>query len=518
MRRIGIVSFMHESNTFNKTLTKRAMFENTALHYGDQIVCEWAEAHHEVGGMLEMLPVLGLTPIPLLAAAATPAGPLCQDVYEGILGEILQRIAGETLDGLLLSLHGAMVAEHIRDADGETASRIRRLTGPNLPIVMTLDLHANVSPRMIAHVTAITAYRSNPHLDQRERGREAALILSDVLEGKTRPVQALEKPPLLIPILAQKTACEPVVSLYAHLRALIAQPGVISASIALGFPYADVEEMGASFLVVSDEDEALARREACALAQRAWNLRDQGNVTGMPVADAVQEAGQASETPVTLLDVGDNVGGGSPGDGTVIFEDVLRAGVDRALVILYDPEAVRACVAAGVGEQISLEVGGKRDALHGRPVFIRGRVRLLHDGLFAERQVRHGGKLWNNQGLTAVVDTAEGHLVVLNSLPMAPFSLEQVLSLGIKPEQMRVLIAKGAIAPRAAYEPISARVIEVDSPGITSPNPKNFTFKYRRRPMYPFEPETEYLCQEDSLERSGTAAVKGNSASQSRKK
>ncbi len=468
------------------------MFYQGGVLFGKDIIHEWSEAQHEIGGMIEQLEASGTQIVPLVGAWTMPAGPLERQAYDDILNEILNRLAGEQLDGLLLGLHGAMVAEHIRDADGNTVERVRAAVGPDLPIVMTLDLHANVSPRMISGVTATTIYRSNPHLDQRDRGREAARMLVDIMAGKTRPVQALVCPPMLITILAQRTKAEPIASLYREMESLLKRPRIISASIALGFAYSDVEEMGPAFLVVADGDEELARQEAQALADIAWRRREDWNVTGTPVHEAVEEVRRAQQTPTTLLDVGDNVGGGSPADSTIILEALRKGGIHNYLVVLYDPKAVQACLAAGVGQNISLEVGGKTDNLHGSPVPISGRVRLLHDGYFEEREVRHGGKLRNNQGLTAVVESPEGDTVVLTSLRMSPFSLEQVRSLGIKPELKRVLVAKGAVAPRAAYEPVSARVIEVDTPGITAVNPASFVYHHRRKPMYPFERDTEY--------------------------
>lgn len=490
MKRVGIASLMHESNTFYPVPTTREMFQDTCLVSGPEVISHWGEAHHEIGGMLEVLPALGLETVPLVTGTAMPSGPVHEEAYEELLAEILDRISGESLDGLLLALHGAMVAEHVRDADGRTAASIRQLVGPDLPIVMTLDLHANVSPLMIDSVTATTIYRTYPHLDQRERGREAVRILAQTLEGRIRPVQSLVKPPVCISILAQATGQEPMAGLYRRMEALIEQDGVVSSSIAPGFSYADVEEMGPAFLVVTDGDRALARKEALGLAWRAWEQRDELTLLGTPIRQAIEAAMGAESGPVTLLDVGDNVGGGSPADGTLILEEVIRTGSGPALVVLFDPAAVRACAASGVGTEVSLRVGGKSDDLHGPPIPIRGRVRCLHDGAFVEDEPRHGGARFNNQGLTALVETAEGHAVVLTSLRMAPMSLEQVLSLGIKPKSYRILVAKGAIAPVAAYEPVSSRMVYVDTPGITSANPAHFEYRHRPRPLYPFEPET----------------------------
>ena len=297
-------------------------------------------------------------------------------------------------------------------------------------------------------------------------------MMASILSGKIQPVQALETPPMIINILAQKSSTEPMRGLYRRMEEILESPGIVSVSIA----------SGVAFLVVANGDEQLARQEARALARQAWDLRERFNLFGEPVEEAGRQAGQASDTPVTLLDVGDNVGGGSPGDRTILFDAVLQAGLDNALVVLHDPESVEACLQAGMGQTVSLQVGGKSVEMHGRPVPITGTVRTLNDGFFIEREVRHGGKYRNNQGLTALVETTKWHSVILTSERMAPMSLEQVRSVGVRPEWKRILIAKGAIAPRAAYEPVSKQVIEVDTPGVSAADPRRFTYQHRCRP------------------------------------
>ena len=182
--RVGLVSFIHESNTFNPVFTTREMFDDNVV-FGDEIIHRWGEAHHEVGGMIEEVARVGVELVPLVAAWVMPAGPLLEGAYEEILEEILTRVSGESLDGLLLSLHGAMVSSHIRDADGNTAENIRQLVGSSLPVVLTLDLHGNVSPRMIENVTATTIYRTYPHLDQRERAGGSSNPESDSGRGNS---------------------------------------------------------------------------------------------------------------------------------------------------------------------------------------------------------------------------------------------------------------------------------------------------------------------------------------------
>jgi microcystin degradation protein MlrC len=393
-----------------------------------------------------------------------------------------------------LALHGATVSEDFPDADGEIVRRIRELLGDDIPIVMTLDLHANVSSQMVACTNATVVYRSNPHLDQKERGLEAATLMRRMLDGEIQPVQAVECPPLLINISRQYTAQPPALGLYEDAREVMTWPGILSASVAMGFYYADVEKMGASFLAVADRDHTLAVKAARWMAERAWNRRQDFQGDLVSPAEAVSRAAQATAGPVVLMDVGDNVGGGSAADSTLLFAEILKQQVSNALVVLYDPEAVNQCIAAGVRQPVALEVGAKTDQLHGQPVRLQGSVRTLSDGIFHESQVRHGGWGLSDQGITAVLETDQQHTVVLTSRRMAPVSLEQLLSLGIKPERKKILIVKGVIAPRAAYEPIASEILLVDTAGSTCANPSSFTYQHRRRPLYPLETNAEYSC------------------------
>jgi microcystin degradation protein MlrC len=368
-----------------------------------------------------------------------------------------------------------------------------------MPIVITLDLHANISAAMARHSTALVAYRSNPHLDQEERGREAARLLARALKGEARPVQALETPPFFVQISKQYTAVEPALSLYAGVREVMTWPGILSASAAMGFYYADVPEMGTTFVAVADGDADLARRAARSMAERAWARRHEFTGSLPDPEAAVRHASSTNKKPVVLMDIGDNVGGGSPGDSTILFGELLRQNVPNGLVILYDPESVERCVAAGVRAEVDLRVGGKTDRQHGPPLAVHGRVRALADGVYVETEVRHGAWGQYDQGITAVVETPDRHTIVLTSRRMAPMSLEQVISLGIRPERKDILIVKGVVAPRAAYDRIAGEVILVDTPGVTSDDPRRFTYVHRRRPLFPLEADAVYnegLAQE----------------------
>lgn len=487
MLRIGVAGFLHESNTFLKQPTLYDAFEGTSLTRGEAMRERWLTASHELGGMLTGAGELGMECVPLYATFAVPSGAIAAETYERIAGELIAELEGALpLDGLLLALHGATVAESHPDADGELLRRVRQVVGSELPVVITFDLHANISPQMAALSTCAVGYRSNPHLDQRDRGLEAAHLLGRILTGHVRPAQALVSPPMLIQNSRQYTSAPPAKALYDALADVLAWPGILTASIAMGFPHADVAEMGAHFIAVSDGDPRRAAQAAQHLAQTAWNMRHDFAGALPSVQESVTRAAQATTIPVALMDVGDNVGGGSEANSTAILHEVLRQQVQDALIVLHDAEAVQRCIAAGVRNTVALTTGQP-------PLTITGRVRALHDGLFEETQVRHGGWTKNDQGLTAVVETAERHTLVFTTRRMAPFSLQQLISLGVYPERKRALVVKGVIAPRAAYEPVAKKFILVDSPGATCDNPALLPYRRRRRPLFPLERDAAWL-------------------------
>jgi microcystin degradation protein MlrC len=395
------------------------------------------------------------------------------------------------LDGLLLALHGAMVSEDYASADSETLRRVRESITPNTPLILSLDMHANIAPPMVALPSATIAYRTYPHVDQRERGIECARLLARTLRGEVRPVQAHCKLPLLIHIVQQYTGAGPMAEILREVERVAAMPGILSASVAPGYIYADVPDMGVSVIVVADGDRTRAETEAKGLAQFIFAKRHDLNAALPDVPAAVRRAAGIEGT-VCILDSGDNIGAGSPGDSTIIFQEILRQGVPKACVVLCDPDSAIACAERGVGSAVSLEVGAKTDDKHGKPVAITGRVAHISDGVFAEPEPRHGGMRTYDQGLTAVLETSDGHTVVLNSLRVMPTSLQQLLSLGIVPQQLKVIVVKGVTAPRAAYDPIAAEVIVADSPGVSQAGPESFTYHNRPRSLFPLDEVSDW--------------------------
>ena len=475
---------MHESNTFCETPTDYAAFSQTISRY---LLDAWAETHHEMTGFIQGASQYNYTVYPTIMASAMPAGPVTDDAFDRLTEILIQHLkAAPKHEGLLLALHGAMVTESYPDGDGEVLRRLRDAFGQDLPIVVTLDQHVNVSEQMVAESTAIVIYKTTPHIDQRQRGLQAAQLMMRILEDGITPTQALGKPPMILNILYHVTSAEPMRSILNAAKALEQDPNVLAASVGLGYPYADVHEVGPAAVVVTDNNPQLAQAEADRLSDMLWGIHDQLTLDLPDAAQAVNQAISSEKHPVILVEMGDNIGGGSPGDSTFILAELIKQDASGFVVVVYDPEGVESCIQAGVGGDVSLQVGGKVDNMHGDPVSIRGKVRLIHDGQYIETEPRHGGQRYHNQGLTAVVTLGDS-LVVLTSRRQTPFSLQQLYSLGIDPKSMQMIVVKAAVAYRAAYEPIAGEIIEVDTPGLTAVNPLHFDYHNVRRPLFPLD-------------------------------
>lgn len=485
--RVGIISLLHESNTFVTAPTTLANFRRDVLLVGHEILPHFEAAHHEVGGFITGLRDEHIEPVGVFAARALPSGVIAADTFDELVECMLDHLDHhEPLDGLLIAPHGATVAENHPDADGYWMQAVRQAFGPDKPIIGTLDPHANLSPRMVESTDALFAYRTNPHVDQSQRGREAAQLMARTLRGEVRPRQAAAFPPLAINIERQCSEEHPCRQYADWVTEVRRRPNILGASLFYGFPYADVEEMGSAMLCIADGDEELAATTARQLAERMWNDRENTLGAFLSVNDAISRALEC-EGPVCLLDMGDNVGAGSPADGTCIAQALVERCVPRAFVAIYDPQAAASAIAAGVGEIVSLDIGGKQDRLHGAPLQVECQVISVHEGRFAEEQPRHGGKTEYDMGPTAIVQTKTGLTLQLTTHRTAPWSLRQLTHCDLAPTDFRIIVAKGVNAPLAAYADVCPHFFRVDTPGVTTANLARLDYAKRRNEMYPFE-------------------------------
>jgi microcystin degradation protein MlrC len=260
---------------------------------------------------------------------------------------------------------------------------------------------------------------------------------------------------------------------------------VISITVAGGFAYSDVPEIGPTVLVVTDNDIDVGQKSARKIADRLWELREDFIPSLTAVSEAVTQAIESDVRPVILADVGDNIGAGTPGDSTFILRELIDQGAASAVVIIADPQAVETAVKAGIGQQVDLAIGGKCDQFHGDPVQVNVRVTLISDGVFRNRGPMRDG-IVERMGRTAVVD-ASGIKIVLTEIKMPPWNLEQLRSVGISPEREAIIVLKSAVAFRAAYETVAGKIIAVNSPGLSSVDLGTFNYKYRRRPLFPLD-------------------------------
>ena len=485
--RICIAGLSHESNTF---ASKPTPLDDFTVVEGREILDQYTRTFHEIAGYIAGAKEYGYELIPLVSARATPSGALTANAYETLVGRIIEAIKSvPSPDGVLLALHGAMVAEEYPHADAETVRRVREALGPDTPLVVTHDFHANVPEWLLPQADALVIYKTNPHIDQRERGLQAASIITRTIRGEVKPVCAMVKPEVLLNIAYHGTSEPPLLPVMQAALELERQPGILACSVAAGYQYADVPRMGPSVVVVADKDSALAEREAGRLGRMMWDIREQLIPHVPDAAAAVREAMESDRVPVALFEMGDNIGGGSAGDATILLKELLDQGADGWVVTIYDPESVKQCEQAGIGGAVSLSVGGKTDDMHGPVIPITGRVRTLHDGTFEETERRHGGQRYWDQGLTAVVEVGRGQpgqggLLILNSERTTPQSIHQITCVGIQPHQQRILTAKGSIAPTAAYEPVCARIIRVDTPGATAINRSPREYKQAATKFY----------------------------------
>ena len=483
--KVGIGGIWHETNTFSTEVTGRSAFEDYQLATGNDIIDRYEGTGTELGGMIDGAKRHGFTLAPTLFAAAVPSGLVDQAVLRDLVGELVERLRDAwPLDGMLMVVHGAAVADGIDDADRWILSRLRAALGKACPLIAVFDCHANLSQGVVDQADMLIGYDTYPHVDMAERGREAADALARMLHEQSRPFSAFRKLPILTAPQMQATGEPPMADIMTELHAIEACASILNGSIAMGFPYADVPDLGASVLIYATEKEA-ADRAAEDLAQRIWQARDRFHPALMAVDSAVQAAIKASETPVVLAEAADNVGGGGAGDGTVVLDALLKHGAKDAVIVIADPEAVTAAEAAAVGGAFDSLVGGKVDRLHGEPVRVKGQVLLLTDGRY-----RHSGSYMTgyetSMGRTAVI-AAGGVKIVLTSLRTMPFDASQLTSLGIDPTEQRIIVAKSAIGWRAAYGSIAKQAITVDSPGIATSNLARLPYRKRSKPLYPLD-------------------------------
>jgi microcystin degradation protein MlrC len=440
-----------------------------------------------VGGYLAEAERLKIELAPLIWTFAQPSATVRHAVYEDLKERLLERLREALpVQGVLLDLHGAMVTDRFEDVEGDLLRRVRQMVGPRVPVMATLDFHANITPRMANQADALIGYDTYPHVDNFERGQEAAQWMAAAVAGQVNPVVAFRAIDMLIGLPKQCTLSGPMADAFELVHQLEAQPGILAITLAGGFPFADIYDAGASVTVMTNRDLDLARRTADEIARYLWERREAFRVELTPLKEAIAYALKMGRGPVLLADVSDNPGGGSPCDGTLMLQELVGANVPSAvLAVMVDPEAVRAAQEAGIGRTATLVVGGKTDRRHGKPLTLTGKVAWVGQKEYVNRGPMMTGTTVK-MGLTAVfvVNNVE---IILTENHFQPFDPEALRCLQIEPKDRLLIGLKSAVHFRAGYQDLAERIFEVDTPGITTPDLRKYSYNRLRRPIYPLD-------------------------------
>lgn len=497
LMRIASGGIQHETNTFANIPTTLDDFVRDSqcgplLEGGDVIVNRYAGTGCIHGGYIDGAAIADVDLLPLLCAKAQPAGIVEQSCFDTMLDWFLERLEKVLpVDGLLLDLHGAMVVANDEDAEGAFLEAVRQRVGKEIPLVVTLDLHANITSRMAELSTVIIGYDTYPHVDMNERGREAVQLLVSTIRGEITPIQEFRQLPLLTMPPMQCTSREPMQSLIATMHQMEAEPNVLTATIAMGFPFADIVDAGVSVLVTCDGDAGLANHKADQLAGSLWNLRDELQPRLTKIEEVIHFVENRAKGLTIFADGSDNPGGGAPCDGTIALQAMIDAGVQGGVVaILYDPETAAQATAAGVGSTIPVQLGGKTDNRHGKSVLGEATVQALCDGNFV-----YGGPMLRGVaeqlGPTATLRIANVEVIV-SSQRRQCLDAEMLRIAGIEPTQRRLIVLKSAVHFRADFEPLAAHIFDADTPGIHRPDFSAYDYQHVRRPIYPLDPNAHW--------------------------
>lgn len=475
-KKILTVQFRHETNSFSPRPADMRAFRNNRLLVGEQVFPDQWDLGTELGAYLRWFASReDVELIPTVAMYATPSGPVTREVYDFVMQQVLDVIRKEgPFDGVLLDVHGAMVAEGHPDGEGDLMELLRRELGWEIPIMAPLDLHANVTEKMARCANVLIPYNTYPHIDITETGTRLAEIMEKTMDGQWKPTMAYRRIPFLQPLLSHESqALRP---LYELVEKLEQTPGVLSVRFAHGFFPADIEEMGMSVMVVADNDDRLAEEVADTLAAAIRERIPQLKAEYMDL-DSALDIAVGEEGPVTLADSSDNPGAGGVGDTTHILRRILERGITgAAIAVILDPESVKACIAAGEGNQVQLQLGGWSDPVYsGGPLEVTATVKKITDGKYVQKgPVQHG--VIADLGDTAVLEIA-GNLVMVASLSRQPFDTEIFYSHGIDPEKQKILVTKSSIHYRATFGKISKTMIPLALSGFASPIPENYTYR-----------------------------------------
>lgn len=486
--RVLTAELSHESNTFSRRGTDAQAFKDRYFLIGDDAIAARGEANTELGGFVDAGRAHGWEIEHVLSAAAGPSGKVERAAFEWLCGPIVTAAEFGRFDGILLGLHGAMVLDFCEDGEGELLRRIRESAG-QIPIAITLDPHANVSPQMCSLAEIIVSFRTYPHLDMRETGLRAGMILQRAMTGEIRPRTIRVSRPMLEETNGGRTDVGPMIERLAAAKVYEGQADVFAVSINAGFASTDIADIGPTVLVTGQGNFNQHVAFAEELADDVWARRHEAlnDYLTVEAAAAVAADFDPGNGPLVIADYADNPGAGGYGDATALLGALLQAGVsDACFGPMVDGEAVRALQGAEVGEQVSLWVGGKTDAAFGGgPLRLEGELVSISEGHFVGDGPILGGQR-RSYGPSAVL-RVDGIEILIVTIPQQMLDLQQFKAFGIEPERKRVIALKSMQHFRAAFEPIAGLVVICDSGALCTVQYERLPYRNVPRPIFPLD-------------------------------
>lgn len=489
--KIVIAQLQHETNTFSPAPTPWEAFGNDGPFLGRAAYDATKGTRVPMAAFLDLAESAGAEVVTPVAAWANPSGPVDGNAYDRICTLICDAVA-QGCDAVFLDLHGAMVvADRTDDGEGTLLEKIRAIA-PRVPIAVSLDLHANVTERMVCNCNVIAGYKTYPHVDQYEAGHLAGSVLLRMLEGKVNPVMAWGNRPLLAHTLRENTDERPMQDFVQAARKAEAN-GLLAATAFGGFQQADIHDAGISVVTVADDNREQAQRACEAILDVAWQQKEDFIYHGEPLEQALTRAMQMAEQgggPILLLDHADNCASGATQDTMYVLREALQLGLtDIGVGPVRDPQAVAKMVEAGVGARLTLKVGGRMDMpaikRKGEPLELTGVVRAITDGEYTITGPQfHGMRCY--MGRTAVLDTGAAEIVVTEK-NQEPWDRGVFTSVGIDPTRKRFLLLKSRMYFRPVFLPIAKGMVFCDSIGVGSSDWTQFEYKKLRRPIYPLD-------------------------------
>ena len=485
--RLLIAMMKHETNTFSPVPTPLERFRPL---YGEAAVRAYRGTGTGLGAYLELAEREGAEIVVPIAAGAPPSRPVEDEAYRHITDTICEAAARGGFDGIMLDLHGAMVTESLEDGEGRFLKRLRAID-PKTPIAVSLDMHANLYDEIIANATIVTGYRTYPHVDTYETARLAGEILLRTIRGEVKPVMAWGNVPMLPHVMRQGTDDHPNKELQ-HRCAAMTADDALAASLFTGFPHADIANAGLSAVVVTDGDLKLAEDLRNELLDRAWVEREAFVYQIEPLKESIARAKAMppGEGPIVLLDHYDNCASGGTMDTTAVLAEIFRQRLENvAAFAIYDPEAVQQAIAAGIGAEVSLSIGGKIEMtaipVESPPLTVSGMVKTISNGRYRNRGPMGRG-VQMDMGPAVVIDTGPVEIVLI-SRHVEPSDLNCLVSLGIDPTQKRYVMLKSRIHWRAGLGKLAKAVVDCAGVGVCTSDYGQLQFKKVRRPIYPLD-------------------------------